>query len=113
VGYLRKEGQPVNIRLRVLAPIVVLAVLAIVLAVVFRGSQVPVAAVSPVSPLATPTPICCYSEPVLDTEEKCHLYWQEYYFDPDESDPWTQYAIEGCVGELIVSNTDVEPTSTP
>jgi len=102
-----------NTRLRILAPIVVLAVLAFVLAVVSRGSQVPVAAVSPVSPLATPTPICCYSEPVLDTEEKCHRYWQEYYFDSDESDPWTQYAIEGCVSKLIVNSTDAEPTSTP
>jgi hypothetical protein len=103
----------VNSRLRVLAAIVALAVLAFVLAVVSRGSQAPVAAVSPVSPLATPTPICCYSEPVLDTEEKCHRYWQAYYFDPDESDPWTQYAIERCVGELIDSSTDAEPTPTP
>jgi hypothetical protein len=105
-----------NTRLRILAPIVVLAVLAFVLAVMSRGSQVPVAAVSPVSPvspLATPTPICCYSEPELDTEAKCHRYWQEYYFDPDESDPWTQYAIEGCVNELTVDSTDAELTSTP
>jgi len=62
------------------------------------------------SPLPNRSPVHVNSEPEFRDEADCHAYYQGYYFDPDESDEWTQLAIERCVAKLGQPEPTPEPT---